>query len=669
MKKLGINWIGSSMRILTTSLHFLSLISSFPQAPNKQLERGGIFIVFLKAGAAPQNVASQGRGLSLALRCLMRTRPQPAFLLFFPVGMVVFAAFACAEEPLALTDAGVGVIEDAGTFRPDASLQDAASEADVGHFDPISAAPLPGGAPVNGTHFASSQICADCHASAAGATALRDGAGRSVAPFDEWEATMMANSARDPLFRAVLSAEVARVPSLAAEIQAECLTCHAPMAVHGAALAGEMAPTHAELLAGTQRGDLGLDGVSCTVCHQIRPDGLGTDATFSGRINVGTDRTIFGPYAAPFAMPMVRRSGFTPVQGPHIRASALCGTCHTLVTHAVRPDGSPTGDHLEEQSPYLEWRASAFNDEGPSPGPESRSCQSCHMPVEDDDGAPIATQIARMPSGGDFNNLATRSPFGRHVFVGANTLVPALLRDTPELGARASAPAFDATITRARRQLEERTATLTIGAITAVGGIWTIPVALQNLGGHKLPTAYPSRRVFLRLQVFAADGRTLFVSGGFDARGRLTNASGEVLAVERRGGAVEPHHERIERDDQVQIYESVLGDSAGARTASLLAATRYLKDNRVLPRGYDAQSPDAARTRPVGVDGDPSFVGGADQLTYRLQLQAAPARVEVELFYQVLGARFWDELAATNTAAVAALQAMLERTCAASVGL
>ena len=54
-----------------------------------------------------------------------------------------------------------------------------------------------------------------------------------------------------------------------------------------------------------------------------------------------------------------------------------------------------------------------------------------------------------------------------------------------------------------------------------------------------------------------------------------------------RPARFEPHHEEITRADEVQIYESILGDPAGRPTTGLLTATAYLKDNRLLPRGFD----------------------------------------------------------------------------------
>ena len=60
----------------------------------------------------------------------------------------------------------------------------------------------------------------------------------------------------------------------------------------------------------------------------------------------------------------------------------------------------------------------------------------------------------------------------------------------------------------------------------------------------------------------------------------------------------EPHYNEIKAADQVQIYESIMVDQAGAVTTGLLTAVRYVKDNRLLPRGFDKRTADAGYRGP-----------------------------------------------------------------------
>ncbi|MDF1700795.1 MAG: multiheme c-type cytochrome, partial [Planctomycetota bacterium] len=246
---------------------------------------------------------------------------------------------------------------------------------------------------VSTDHLATSPACAVCHDNADTANAMRDDADRPIAPMDLWRASAMANSTRDPYWRAVVSAEVATNPTHAAEIQNTCTRCHAPMAHERVGAAGG-ALDMSFLEADDDNAQLGLDGVSCAACHQITDEGLGSDDSYTGGFVLGSNRLIYGGHANPNPRPMQNNSGFTPVYSAHMGSSALCATCHTLETESLDADGTVNGHVLVEQGTYLEWRNSAFNDEGATPGPEAASCVDCHMPSTDQDGGAIATQLA-----------------------------------------------------------------------------------------------------------------------------------------------------------------------------------------------------------------------------------------------------------------------------------
>ncbi len=555
--------------------------------------------------------------------------------------LLVFAACSDAAPSVAAEVPGAGGTGGSGEGADDPHRADL-----------LEVTPLAGSAELPGP-FSTSLACAKCHASSEPSAAMRDGAGRGIAPFDLWRSTMMANAARDPIFRAQLAAETQRAPEAAAAIEATCLSCHAPALSHERASRNAPPPRLADLSEGGDDAHRGLDGVTCIVCHRIAPEGLGTEESFDAGYSLGPDDVIYGPYATPFTGPMVNQAGFTPTHGSHIEDSALCGSCHTLVTHALRPDGTATGVAFDEQTPFLDYRASAFPAEGVN-------CQSCHVPRFDEDGAPISTRIARTPNGGDFPRTSERSPYGRHVFVGGNTLVPQLYRDEPVLGATAPAEAFDATRAAARMMLEDA-ATLAIGALEeGPSGTFTYPLTITSETGHKLPAGYPARRIVLHVRVLDAEGRVLLESGRLDENGRLVDGSGTPLATETDPARYEPHRDVIEGANAVLVYEQVPGDEAGLPTTSLLAAAHQLKDNRILPRGFDPRSPDGARVAPVGVDEDADFVGGSD--TVRIVVRGTrPARIEATLLYQTLGPRWRDGLARSATPWAVALGEMLDR--------
>jgi hypothetical protein len=531
---------------------------------------------------------------------------------------------------------------------------------------------------VNRTHplswggaFFNGQACALCHSNDRDAQGMRGPDGAGVAPFEQWRATMMANAARDPLWRAVVSSEIAATPSLASQIEAKCLRCHAPMASTNAALGFGEAPTVALLGQRTVEAQLALDGVSCALCHQIQADNLGEAQSYSGRFTIGKERVIYGPYPDPYAEPMQHNANYTVAQGAHISRAALCGTCHTLFTDAVDAAGQPTGHSFAEQTPYLEWRNSDFSDEGPSPSPLARPCQTCHMPtLRGPDGIPWPTRVARTPHGDDFGPAPKRAPYSQHLLVGGNTLIPAMLRDNPDTFHPVAPPAaFDAIIELARDQLQQRTATLTWASVSAdtggegEGARITARLQLKNLTGHRFPTGHPTRRAWLRVIATDATGRVVFSSGTFNARGQLTDGQGQPLPSEAAGGPTYPHLPLITLAGQPHVLELVMGTPDGAPTYSLMRAAVALKDNRLLPRGWRADHPDAAATSPHGVGDDPDFVGGADVANYQwsLPLDAAlPIRIDASLHYQVLGARYAAELLTFDTPEVNAFRALYE---------
>ena len=495
---------------------------------------------------------------------------------------------------------------------------------------------------VQSEHFATAGVCAECHENADGATAMRDSKGDPIGQYDLWQATMMANAARDPLFRAVVSAEVARNPGLQTEIEGTCLQCHSPMAHQEALFAGTSAPGLADNGAG--EGDLaqlGLDGVSCTLCHQIQPD-RGEPASFNAGYTIGEDAEMFGPHADPFTNPMEMHTGFTPTEGDHILDAGHCGSCHTLNTHTV-VDGVFTETSFPEQTPFLEWQVSSFDEAG-------QTCQSCHMPTTDAYGVEIETRIARNPHGADFGQIDARSPFGRHIFRGGNAFMLSILRDNAEqLKPRASTQAFDAQIARERDFLGNQTAQLTLSAKPVEGDL-NISVAVQNLAGHKLPSAHPSRRAWLEVVVLDDAGTVLFSSGTPNADGLLVDMTGTPLPSEAIGGEVHPHHDTLSADTQVQIYQSLMLDSAGEYTWDLLAAASYAKDNRILPQGWDATQAQELGVEAEGIGEDANFIAGSDQASYLLAGLADEAtQVRVRLLYQTASPRYVAELARTET--------------------
>jgi hypothetical protein len=298
----------------------------------------------------------------------------------------------------------------------------------------------------------------------------------------------------------------------------------------------------------------------------------------------------------------------------------MCATCHTLYTNALGPKGEVIGS-LPEQVPYLEWRHSALVEE--------RSCQSCHMPAAAD--TPIASVLGE-----------PREQLARHSFLGGNFFMLRMLnRFRGELGVIAPPRELEAAAQATIRLLQTETASVEIAGAEAIGGQLDATIVVRNLTGHKLPTGYPSRRAWLHVTVRDGAGRVLFESGAVTAEGSIRGNDSDD-----DGGRVEPHYDEIRQADQVQVYESVMGRPDGSPTTGLLAATQFVKDNRLLPRGFDK----ATATRDIAVVGqaaaDANFSDAGDRVRYVVPVVGAsrPFTIDVTLRYQPIGFRWADNL-------------------------
>lgn len=476
-----------------------------------------------------------------------------------------------------------------------------------------------------GTLFATADACMACHNS------LATPAGQDVSIGFEWRSSMMANSSRDPYWHAGVRREVLDHPEAAAAIEDECSACHMPMMRTEARANDSRGQVFANLplaLGTAPVNLLAADGVSCTVCHQIGPERLGTRESFNAGFAVapaptGT-RRIFGPYAVDRgrARLMQSASTFTPAEARHVRTSEACATCHTLYTHALGPGGTVAGE-LPEQVPYLEWLHSRYRKE--------KSCQDCHMPVVDQEMA--ITSVLGLP----------RPHFSRHEFRGGNFFMPLVLnRYRGELGVTALPQELDAAGRRAMEHLETLAASLAIPASELRGSLLAADVEVVNRAGHKLPTAYPSRRAWLHVTVRDGGGRVIFESGAFAPDGRVVGNDNDADA-----GRYEPHYTEIRGADQVQIYETIMADGGGRVTTGLLSGVRYVKDNRILPAGFDKATADKDIAVYGGARADADFAAGLDRVRYLVDVgnAAGPFRVDAELCYQSIGFRWADNLA------------------------
>lgn len=469
-------------------------------------------------------------------------------------------------------------------------------------------------------YFVTSPICADCH------TDIQDAGGNDISYDVAWRSSIMANAANDPYWLASVQRETLANPAeLTPVIQDICANCHMPMARVTANTQGDSFlvlgeggytdPNH-ELHA------FANEGVSCTVCHQILPDNFGEEESFDGGYLIDTEtpigeRAIYGPFPVERGVRnMSRGSGFIPVESEHITSSEMCATCHNLVTPFLDENGEIAGT-IHEQSPYTEWLYSDYA--------ESTSCVDCHM-------LRAEGEAMMVDSGGDL-----REGLALHHTLGGNNFILTMLSENG-LGENIGATPEDfATAIELNEQfMSTQAATLSLENVAVENGELTASVVIQNMAGHKLPTSYPSRRAWVHLTVTDSAGAIVFESGGYQEDGLIMGNDNDA-----DGSTYEPHYVEITSEDEVQIYEAIMVDTADVPTTTLLRGARYIKDNRILPLGYDeASAPEEVSAAGVALE-DADFVGGSDTVHYRIAVEGTGSyTVTVEVLYQAISYRW-----------------------------
>lgn len=275
--------------------------------------------------------------------------------------------------------------------------------------------------------------------------------------FADWQASMHAYAAEDPVFRAMNRRAQRATPALGQF----CVRCHAPVAV-------------AE---GLTTDGLDLDalpakarGVTCYFCHSA----AAVNGTHNNPLALAKDGTLFGPFSDPVAAP--HRSQYSELMDfSQAGSAAACGTCHDITNQHEVP--------LERT--YQEWQQTLFVD--PAVG---QTCARCHMAASD--GPASTTSPTKLRS------LRSHAFPGVDVALTAAGGAAAVTDGTPELARQAVQAALDSTL--------QGTLCLTDAN--------TIEVTLDNAGaGHAWPSgATQDRRAWVEVVAYVGT-RIVYQSG------------------------------------------------------------------------------------------------------------------------------------------------------------
>lgn len=485
---------------------------------------------------------------------------------------------------------------------------------------------LPGTQPFEGGHeLASPADCASCHGNY----------NPSTEPFANWQGSMMAHAARDPLFLANMTIANQDAPD-SGDL---CLRCHFPRGW----MAGRSVPTDGSRMVAEDHA-----AVSCAMCHQmVDPifDPLNPTNDFTILSALKNPGTNFGNGMFVIDPTATQRGPYTNAAAPHTflhspfhKEAALCGTCHDVSNPAFYKDAqgnyvpnafnlatTNTSAHsmLPVERTYSEWLNSEYNTPlgvyapqfaGTKPDGRVATCQDCHMRGVSGYGANPANNPG----------VPLRNDLPLHDMTGGTTWLLGLM--TNLFPNDVSVPAVQAGIQRATYMLENAAEV----SVAKTNG--QLRVRVVNNTGHKLPTGYPEgRRIWLNAKFFNAANALLGESGAYNTNTGVLN-----------------------HDAQAKVYEIHLGIETNLANAlglppgpsfHFVLNNQVFLDNRIPPRGFSNANFAVFGGAPVGH----SYADGQywDDTFYTLPTGAT--RAEVQLFYQSTSKEFIEFLRDENT--------------------
>jgi len=404
-------------------------------------------------------------------------------------------------------------------------------------------------------------------------------------------------------------------------------------------------------------------------------DGLGTPAVATGLFKQDPANVVNGPYEEVSAWAMKQAMGITPRFGDHVKSSALCGSCHTVILPVfdsqgravLDRNGKPKESH--EQMTYPEWQNSIYqNEREPIVRAAARTCQDCHMQRQFMN-RPLVYRMANIEDNTypytDYRapdrelNVRVRDQYSRHTLIGLNQFGLMMFQQFPLLlGIRTADYMYEAGVlglataqNSSNEMAKNETAKIEVTSVKKNAAFLDAEVRVENLAGHGFPSGVGFRRAFLTFEVLDAGGKVLWASGRTNSVGAIVSGiSDDVLQTEffydsfTHKQVFQPHYEVIRNETQVQIYEEVIADPQGKITTSFTGQDKVLKNNRLLPKGWRKDGPFGEFTAPHGeAEKDPEYVcpsgaTGADRIMYRIPLDGIgnATQVRVTLNYQAI---------------------------------
>jgi mono/diheme cytochrome c family protein len=350
----------------------------------------------------------------------------------------------------------------------------------------------------------------------------------------------------------------------------------------------------------------------------------------TGKFNEGPVDEILGPVKA-LQKPMLNALNVKPVKNHYTSDSQMCGSCHTInlpnigavndefpiLTDSAKGTAFEDYSHSIEQATFLEWQNSVFAVEGGESEANGnfKSCQDCHMAGSFENTQSgikikqLLTQIASIQDSSYPQSAYTlkneeidvpmRDDYKRHTNVGLNVFLLTMVDQFSELlglqkssymtsSANGIAIAIDAMVTQAQSQTADISVSdVTIKADKEGQSLLTAHVSVTNKSGHRYPSGVAFRRAFIEFSVTENDN-VIWQSGGTNSLGVIVDGNKQPLKTEFLPSAedYQHHHQVIENQHQVQIYEELNLNAQKEFTTSFVHRVKSVKDNRLLPKGW-----------------------------------------------------------------------------------
>lgn len=449
--------------------------------------------------------------------------------------------------------------------------------------------------------------------------------------------SMMANSARDPLFRAAL-----QVANKDAKFGGDtCIRCHVPNAWldNRSSIAGDPTSTDGRLINADD-----LQGVTCSTCHRLVPP-VATAGEAAG--DAAERAALVGPFITGSSAYIVdrsdvRRGPFDIASAPHVVAQSsylqsaeLCATCHDIDNPLLTFDAASNefklndldtpagaGDRLFPiERTYSEWQASTFASSGVSgldyPGLKRSTgtqngpitvCQDCHMPMVSSllaTGGPVRTVGLHQWAGGSAAWQDGMVKLWEGIDAGFNKTQTLINKN---LGA----------------EMLQRAAQLDVAIVNG-----QLEVKVTNNTGHKLPTGYAEgRRMWI--EIYQLRGATPVFTSGLMAGvvGPLINDP-YLKKYEIKLGLSDAHAQSIGRPE-------IAGEGF-----HFILNNKVFGDNRIPPRGFSNAAYAAREMQPVGA----SYADGQYWDTTYYPIHPEADSISVRLMYQTASSEYLDFLA------------------------